>query len=274
MTADLVEIAKHATGMAATIMRKRRPGTITSKGDRDMATEVDFAVEESLRSFLREETPEIQFFGEESGSGRPDLQEAVWVLDPVDGTANYARGIPLSGVSLCLIEKGRAQVGVIELPFMHERYWAELGRGAEMDGVRLKVSPTRSIGDALVSIGDYAVGRGAAVKNQLRFAVTELLASRVQRVRMFGSAATDLAWVATGRLDASIILSNKTWDTAAGVLIAREAGAQVIDRAGREHTLESDSAIAVTPQLSMEFVKLLIEARFNHSQESNLRKSF
>lgn len=261
MTTSLIDIAKRAANIAADIIEKRPPGVVTSKGDRDMATEVDLAVEDSLRSFLANETPDIDFFGEESAIGKPSLEDAVWVLDPIDGTANYARGIPLCGVSLSLIEKGRAQLGVIHLPFLRERYWAEAGRGAETDGVRLQVSGTKVMRDALVSIGDYAVGHGAAAKNQLRFAVTELLASQVQRVRMLGSAATDFAWVASGRLDASIILSNKTWDTAAGVLIAREAGAQVLDRNGLQHTLKSDSAIAVTPGLSDGFVQLLSEAQ-------------
>lgn len=261
MTAHLLDIAKHATGLAAVLIKERPPGSVTSKGDRDMATEVDYAVEDLLRSFLAKETPEIAFFGEESGSGTVSSDGLVWVLDPVDGTANYARGIPLSGVSLSLIEDGQARIGVIELPYMSERFWAESGRGAETDGAALRVSRTTSVEDALVSVGDYAVGHGAATKNKLRFAVTELLASQVQRVRMLGSAATDLAWVASGRLDASIILSNKPWDTAGGVLIAREAGAEVLDRNGVQHSLESDSVIAVAPQLASQLIQLLTEAQ-------------
>lgn len=261
MSENLLDIAKFATGLAAKTAIERPPGNVTSKGDRDMATEVDFAVEDLLRSFLARETPHIRFFGEESGSGTVSSSGLVWVLDPIDGTANYARGIPLSGVSLTLIENGAARLAVIELPFMRERFWAESGKGAETDGARLRVSGIESIEDALVSIGDYAVGRGAASKNQLRFAITELLASRVQRVRMFGSAATDLAWVASGRLDASIILSNKPWDTAGGALIAREAGAEVVDRSGEQHTLESNSVITVTPGLAVQLTQLLTEAQ-------------
>jgi myo-inositol-1(or 4)-monophosphatase len=117
-----------------------------------------------------------------------------------------------------------------------------------------------SLVDAVVSIGDYAVGRGAEGKNKLRLTVTKLLAGRVQRVRMFGSAAIDLAWLAHGRTDAVVILSNRPWDIAAGVIIAREAGAIVVGQDGTPHTTDSAATIAASPGIADEVLRLLQEA--------------
>jgi myo-inositol-1(or 4)-monophosphatase len=108
-----------------------------------------------------------------------------------------------------------------------------------------------------VSIGDYAVGANAQAKNQQRLRLTTFLAERVERVRMFGSAALDLAWVAEGRTDATVILANKPWDTAAGVLIAREGGALVFDSSGESHTFQSADTIAACPGLVDAVVSLV-----------------
>lgn len=259
MKEELLAVAREAVGVASDMIRSRSPGRITEKGDRDMATEVDFAVEETVRSFLGSRTPHIGFFGEENGDHGQASGGLSWILDPVDGTANFARGIPLVGVSLGLKKDGDTLLGVIELPFLDEKYWAWIEDGAYADGEKMSASQTRNISNAIVSLGDFAVGPEAESKNSLRFAITELLGAKAQRVRMLGSAATDLAWVARGRLDACVILANKPWDTAAGVLIAREAGAVVIDRGGANHTADSDSTIAVAPGLAEHLMKIIGE---------------
>ena len=112
----------------------------------------------------------------------------------------------------------------------------------------------------MVAIGDYAVGIDAETRNRPRLALTGKLAARVQRVRMFGSAAVDLAWVAEGRIDASVMLSNTPWDTAAGVLIAREAGAVVVDLDGSPHTTNAQATIAANPKILTDLIELITEA--------------
>jgi myo-inositol-1(or 4)-monophosphatase len=102
-----------------------------------------------------------------------------------------------------------------------------------------------------LAIGDYAVGDHADERNRVRLQLTQLLAGQALRVRMFGSAALDLAWLAEGKVDASITLSNRSWDVAAGV-VAREAGARVLDRDGSEYSTDSNSTIAASPRLSDE----------------------
>ena len=223
-----------------------------------MASEVDFRVERETREFLTAAAPHIGFFGEENGrQGNADL---YWVLDPVDGTANFVRGLPLCAVSLALIDRGRPVVGVIRLPFLSPLYTAERGQGAYESSRQLRVSATTELRDAIVSIGDYAVGEGAADKNRARFALTRYLAEQAQRVRMLGTAAIDLAWVAEGKLDASLTLQNKPWDMAAGALLVQEAGGRVVDRDGTNYSSNSAATIATTPALTTELLALLAHA--------------
>lgn len=255
--AALLPAAIEAVALANDLIRSRLPGPLTAKGDRDMASELDFAVERAVRAHLRERTPGVAVLGEEEGvSGDPD-GELLWALDPVDGTANLVHGMPLTGVSLGLLHRGRPVLGVIDLPFLHARYWAVERAGAYSGDRRIGASRTSRLRDAVVAVGDYAVGHDADAENHLRLALTARLAGRVQRVRMLGSAAIDLAWVAEGKLDASMTMSNKPWDTAAGVVIAREAGAVVIDQDGSDHTSTSAATIAVAPGVAEELLALV-----------------
>ncbi|HET6483457.1 MAG TPA: inositol monophosphatase family protein [Actinoplanes sp.] len=254
--ADLLLIAHQAVDLARDIMRTMQPGVLTAKGDRDMASEVDYAIEERVRAFLAEETPNIGFLGEENGtSGGTD--GLMWALDPVDGTVNFVHGSPLCAISLGLIIEERSVLGVIDLPFFGGRYTAAEGHGAQLDGQRISVSRVTDVSEAVVAIGDYAVGEDAVEKNRQRFAMTQRLAAKVQRIRMHGSAAIDLAWLAAGNVDAIAMLANKPWDTAAGVIIAREAGAEVVDSNGYPHNSTSGASIAANPRLMPEILNLV-----------------
>lgn len=247
--AKLLPIAEKAVALATDIVRCRLPGTVSTKGDRDMVTEVDYAVEHTVREYLRQETPDIALLGEEEGCLDTTPTSMLWTLDPIDGTANFTHGIPLVAVSLALLQNQKPVIGVVSLPLLSQKYHAIADQGAFCDDQAMNVSNTNSVSDAMISIGDYAVGTNSLQKNRERIALTKKLAEKAQRVRMIGAAAIDLAWVAEGKLDASIILSNKPWDTSAGVLIAREAGAIVVDRDGSSHTFDSTATIAVTPKI-------------------------
>lgn len=259
--AALLPVALKAAEIASDLVRTRVPGLLTAKGDRDMASEVDYAVERAVRDYLKERTPDIPVLGEEEGITGDTTGELLWAIDPVDGTANFVRSIPLCGISIGLIQRGRPVVGVIDLPFLGTRYHAAQHTGAYLGDRRIQASMTTDLKDAIVAIGDYAVGEGAEAKNRQRIALTECLAANVQRVRMLGSAAIDLAWVAEGKLDASITLSNKPWDTAAGVIIAREAGAEVTDYEGNQHGINSNSTIASARQLLSDVLHVLFQSR-------------
>ncbi|WP_250031999.1 inositol monophosphatase family protein [Paractinoplanes maris] len=254
--ADFLPVAHQAVDLASRIMRSMQPGVLTAKGDRDMASEADFAIEEQVRAFLAEETPDIAFLGEENGSSG-DTDGLMWALDPVDGTVNFIHGSPLCAVSLGLVNEKQSVLGVIELPFLGSRYSAAEGHGAESDGQRISVSGARDVSEAVVAIGDYAVGAGAEEKNEFRFALTHRLAARVQRIRMHGSAAIDLAWLAAGKVDAVVMLANKPWDTSAGVVIAREAGALTVDRDGAPHSLDARATVAANSHILPSILALI-----------------
>ncbi|MGH3735497.1 MAG: inositol monophosphatase family protein [Micromonosporaceae bacterium] len=258
--ANLLPVAVEAVELARGLVRGRAPGVLTSKGDRDMASQLDFAVEQAVRDFLGRATPGIGLIGEEQGATGPD-SELRWVLDPIDGTVNLVHGLPLFAVSLALVHSEHPVLGVIDLPLLDSRYTAVEGHGTHVDGQLIQVSDTAHLIDAIVTIGDYAVGAGAQQKNELRLAVTTLLAGQVQRVRMFGTAAVDLAWLAHGRTDAMVVLSNNQWDMAAGVIVAREAGAVVVDLDGSPYTFGSRATIAANPYLIDQVLGLVEECQ-------------
>lgn len=166
------------------------------------------------------------------------------MLDPIDGTVNFVHGLPLVAVSLGLVYRRRPVLGVVDLPLLGNRYTAVQGAGAHADGSPMRVSTPQRLADAVVAVGDYAVGVDAAELNAERLAATAELAARAQRIRMLGTAAVDLAWVAQGRLDGLIMFSNNPWDTAAGIALVREAGGEVVDRGGAEHFMDSEVTVA------------------------------
>lgn len=256
MTGEL-DIAREAVAIGAKLLASAERGTVHRKGDRDTVTDLDLRIQDEVRRFLAIEAPETAFLGEERGGGDIPAAEDVWVLDPIDGTANFTHGLPMCAVSLALLRDRKPVVAAVTTPFLGRTYHAESGGGAFCDGHRIRVSGVDDLSAAIVSLGDYAVGANAEAKNRQRFAVTMALAERVERVRMVGSAALDLAWVAEGRLDACVILANKPWDTAAGVLLAREAGAVVTDASGEHHTVDSRQTVATTPSIAAAVLDLL-----------------
>lgn len=248
--AHLHGVALAALDLAAAHVR-RPPRAIAAKGERDVVTDVDRAVETEVRAFLAEATPSLGFFGEEHGGHDDGIR---WVLDPVDGTANHLRGLPLHAVALALVDHGRPVVAAVDLPALGRRYSAADGHGARCDGEPISAAATVALADAIVAIGDYGTGPDAPARDRTAHALHEHLAPRAGRVRMLGSAAVDLVWVADGTLDGSITLGNRIWDTAAGILIAREADAHVSDVHGARHHAASTSTVVSAPGLRDELL--------------------
>lgn len=252
--AKLLKVAGAAVERGRAVTQSRAVGELTFKGDRDMASEVDFAVEREVRAFLERETPEIGVLGEEEGGATDGTR---WVLDPVDGTVNFIHGVPLWAISLGLIHEGRAVAGVIDHPALGTTYAAAEGLGATCNGKAIRGSQCTDLENALVAVGDYAVGPNAEAVNAERAALTQRLVPRVQRLRMIGTAATALTWTANGYFDALIMFSNKPWDTMAGVSICREAGVTVLDLDGTDHAPESRGVFAVANALREPLQELL-----------------
>lgn len=263
MTHDpaLLLAAGRAVDSGAALLRRGRLdiGSIIAKGDRDYATKVDFRIEETIRAALEEAAPGIGFLGEEEGE-RDDMAEAMWVLDPIDGTVNFANGSPLCAISLALVERGEPTLGIIDLPLIGERYVARRGMGAFLNGRRIKVIEQPGLHEAIVGFADFAVGPAAKVENPVHRELMERLVPRCLRVRVHGSECLDLAWLAAGRLDVSVMLSSLPWDVSAGVLIAREAGAEAFDHGGSPWTPNATFTICCTPGLVGELLPLVQEA--------------
>lgn len=224
------------------------------KTDRDFATQTDFAIEDAVRELLARETPEIGFLGEERGN--TGSRDRYWCLDPIDGTTNFTRGLPNYGVALALIEKDEPVLGTIALPAHRERYLAQAG-AAHLNDQPIAVADTTTLRESLVSVGDFATGPDRADKNRRRLAMVERLMASVGRVRMLGSAATDLAWLAAGRLDVVVIDANRTWDVAAGIALARAAGAVVTHIDGTPYSFNGPDLLAAAPGVHEAAVSLL-----------------
>lgn len=256
---DCIAAVGQAMRMANGMLSAGDKGGHVAKGDRDFATATDMAIESGLRGLLAQLTPDIPLLGEERGGADVGMP-LFWTLDPVDGTINFAQGMPMCGISLALVSRGRAVIGAIDLPHLGECYMAVAGCGATCNGMPLHVAEPAGMASAVVAFGDFAFGPDAAKKNLDRLKVVEALSAQVLRVRMLGSAATDLAWVASGRLSASVIFSNKPWDMQAGALLVREAGGVVCDLDGSMHDVYSSATLATTPLFRDALLALLGEA--------------
>ncbi|MFD3431194.1 inositol monophosphatase family protein [Nocardia fluminea] len=260
---ELLQIARAGVAAGARLLRTAETGTIRSKDDRDFVTDLDMRIQDTVQAFLDDATgPGFDFLGEEdTGSSSETGSRWRWILDPIDGTSNFIHGIPLCAVSLALARDEVPVIGVIGAPLLGTEYYAARGAGAYVVADhftrRLHASTTESVAGAVVSIGDYATGAGAAAKNARRLALTTELAAHAERVRMLGTAALDLAWVAQGRTDACVLLSNKPWDTAAGVTLVREADGRVVDADGADYRLDSTSVIASGHRITSDLLALI-----------------
>lgn len=260
---DALDLAQAAIAHAVDYARHHTPRAVRYKGDRDPVSEVDEGIEQLVRQHLGvDENSAIGFVGEETGSvGNPDT---CWVLDPIDGTINHQHGSPLCAIALGLVHDDVPVLGVTALPFLGQCYWAVQGRGAYRDEVPISAASTEHLDQALIGMSDYGSGPGAALRDLLSASIDRTLTGRAQGVRRLGSSSLDLVWVADGTLDACILLGNRPWDTAAGSIIAREAGAVVLDADASPHTVRSRCAIAAAAGLRDELLTFLAPLRGTH----------
>jgi myo-inositol-1(or 4)-monophosphatase len=228
------------------------------KGDVDVVTVADRAVEKLIRSRLGEEFPEHGIYGEEGTRERME-QEFRWYVDPLDGTTNFAHGFPQFCVSMGLErrkpgstadEDGILVAAVIYDPLRDELFSAERGHGATLNGKALKVSGTAELAEALVATGFPSRKRHQSPNIHFYHEFT----LRSHGVRRAGSAALDLAYVAAGRLDAFWEFNLNPWDTAAGILLVEETGGRVSDFAGGPVRLDSREVLASNGRIHDELV--------------------
>lgn len=227
---------------------------ITSKSHTiDLVTETDTRSEAFLLEQIRRRWPEHRILAEESGGN--DGSGGTWYVDPLDGTVNFAHGVPIFSVSLAYAEGSEVLLGVVYDPMRDECFAAERGKGAWLNGQPIRVSETATLAESLLVTG-FPYDAWSNPENNLdHFAA---FAVRTQGVRRLGSAALDLCYVAAGRFDGYWEIRLKPWDVAAGGLIATEAGAVVTNLdGGPDYLSPPQSIVAANPHLHPQMLEVL-----------------
>lgn len=243
---ELTVVAIEAGLKAGELLSKGFGGEfkVESKGlKHDIVTEYDKLSEQCIFAEIKRRFPKHTFLSEESGSSAPVSSEVHWIIDPLDGTVNFAHEIPFFSVSIAATREGQILSGVVYQPMTRELFIAEKGKGAYKNGKRMQVSKTKTLEEAVMATGfPYNVS-----ENPLhcidRFATLLKLGIPIRRL---GSAALDLCYVGAGHFDAFWEVGLNPWDVAAGKLIAEEAGARVSDYHGKEYPLFSSSSLLAT----------------------------
>jgi len=215
------------------------------KGTNDFVTNIDREAEDSIIYTIKSSFPDHSFVAEESGVTEGD-SKYQWIIDPLDGTTNFIKGIPHFAVSIALKVDGKLEQAVIFDPIRGELFTASRGAGAQLDGKRIRVSKAKDLAGTLL-----ATGFPFKQKNQTAAytAIFSDLFLQVADMRRAGSAALDLAYVAAGRMEGFWEMGLKPWDTAAGQLIAKEAGAVISDFEGGDNYDKSGNIVVAPPKV-------------------------
>jgi myo-inositol-1(or 4)-monophosphatase len=230
--------------------------TVDEKGANDFVTEIDRSTEREIIQQLKKAYPDHGFLGEEGGASGNPKAEYRWIIDPLDGTTNFVRGIPHFAVSIACEYRGQLEHAVVLDPIRREEFTASRGRGAQLNGRRIRVSGRKSLDGALIGTGIPFQSRGEqhipAYMSSL-----QAIAEKTAGVRRAGAAALDLAYVAAGRLDAFWEIGLQPWDTAAGVLLIREAGGLVSDFNGGSDYLDNGHLVCGNPKCFKALLQLV-----------------
>ncbi len=255
---DFLLIAEKAARTAGGILRENIGGArkIRYKGDINLVTEMDTASERAVVETLRAAFPDHGIVAEEETSIR-NQSGFTWIIDPLDGTTNYAHGYPCFSVSIALEHEGEVITGVVYDPMREELFSAQRGKGAHLNGKKIAVSNIDTLLKSLLSTG-FPYDRKVSEKNNMEYFHRLLMAS--QEVRRDGSAALDLCSVAAGRFDGFWELKLKPWDVAAGSLIVREAGGMVTDLAGKPFDMHAEEILASNGRIHAAMVEELGKA--------------
>ncbi len=228
---------------------------IQQKGVIDLVTEFDKRSEEVILAALQKEFPDHAILAEESGRNEI-TSEYQWVIDPLDGTTNFAHGIPIFCVTIALFQNNSPILGVTYDPLRDEMFSAEAGQGATLNNLSIHVSTQTNLGQAVISTGFPYDLRTNPRNNLAQFVQFQL---RTTAVRHLASAALDCAWTAMGRLDGYWEFGVEPWDIGAGVLIVREAGGSVTSIRGDENFLSQSSILASNGLLHEQMARVLRE---------------
>lgn len=255
MEKELITIGLEALRRGAAVVKSScgRATGISHKGKLDLVTDADRRAEEAVVSFLQQATPQCGVLAEERNEITGN-STARWILDPLDGTTNFAHGYPFFCVSLAFEQSGRIEWGAVLDPLRDELFSACRGRGAHCNSAPVRVSDTAQLDQAMLCTGFPYDVHDSDADNLDHFA---RIIKKARAIRRDGAAALDLCYVAAGRFDGFWEMKLKPWDMAAGVLIVQEAGGRVSGFDGRDLCLESGTVLATNGRLHDALVDLL-----------------
>lgn len=220
---------------------------VIEKSQNDFVTEIDQAAEKEVIYHISKAHPDHGFLGEEGGLQGNTDSDYQWIIDPIDGTTNFVRGIPHFAISIACLHKGQLLHAVVLDPIRREEFTASRGKGAQLNGRRMRVSSQKSLDGSLIGTGIPFKSRSEehipAYTRSL-----EAVAKQTAGIRRAGAASLDLAYVAAGRMDAFWEIGLSQWDIAAGVLLIRESGGLISDFAGGNGFLDSGNIVAGNPK--------------------------
>lgn len=239
-----VRAAREAGNVIARNIDRFDAFTVSEKAVNEFVTDIDRTAERRIIDTVRRSHPGHAFLAEESGAhGHSDFE---WIVDPLDGTANFIRGFPHVAVSIGVRHRGRMEHGVVFDPLRQELFTASRGSGARLNERRIRVTSKSSLKGALLG-GGFVTREIDRIESHL--AALRIWLSSLAQVRRTGSAALDLAYVAAGRLDGFWEVGLNPWDLAAGVLLVQEAGGMVTEPGGGDDYLRSGDVVAANPKM-------------------------
>ena len=219
----------------------------------NLVTEADTQAEDLVIALLMDAMPDAAILSEESNFEQNISVDSLWIVDPLDGTTNFAHSIPHYSVSIAYAYKGVLQAGVVYDPSRDELFSASHGDGAFLNGKQITVSSQNSLSSSIIGTGFY-YSRGELMEKTLQ-ALHRLFKAEIHGMRRMGSAALDLCWVACGRFDGYFEYMLSPWDFAAGTLILKEAGGQSCDREGEDRGLYSKGIICSNGKIQRDLLE-------------------
>jgi len=253
------EFAVSAARKAGELLKSRlnTPHSIDYKGVVNLVTEADRMSEALILDLIQRQFPDHSVLTEESPERERDSSYR-WIIDPLDGTTNYAHGYPVFCVSIALEQDGNMIVGVVYHPMMDEMFVSEKGKGSWLNGQRIWVSDTSDLSRSLIATG-FPYDVRESENNNLNYFNSMIM--KAQAIRRAGAAALDMAYLAAGRFDGFWELKLMPWDTAAASLLVQEAGGSVTDLRGRNFSLTAPHVLASNGKIHQQMLSALSEAQ-------------
>ncbi len=269
--AKILQIAKDASFAAGKLILSLQGKTevFHKNSNFNLVTQADKESEKIIISMIQSAMPDSVILSEETLWQQNITAKQLWIIDPLDGTNNFAHSIPHYSISIAYAEHGIVKAAVIYDPNRDELFTAESGMGAFCNGERISVSQSKSLKDAVIATG-FFYERGEMMQNTL-FSIYRLLKENIQGIRRMGSAALDLSWVACGRYEGYFEYMLSPWDFAAGMLLVREAGGVCSDREGFELELESRGVICSNKFISEQLLELVAWSEVSKMEKLVLR---